>query len=274
VSDAREPFEIRVSVLSRAGGRARNEDACGYCSVRGLGCYALADGAGGHGGGDVASRIAIQTALDAFTQAPEVSVARAEALVTAANVAVMARQRVDASVGDMRSTLVVLLLDTVRRTACWAHVGDSRLYLVRQGRVIVRTRDQSLLQDMLDAGVLAAPDAAGAPHRAVLTGSLGGDDSFFPDVCGAPEPLHPGDVFLLCSDGFWDWIDEPALEATLPRAGQPDGWLQDLERRFVDRIHPGSDNYSAVAVWCGDPDPSTRFYTAAPAAASVQGDPP
>lgn len=268
-----DPVEIRVSVLSRSGGRARNEDACGYCSVQGSGCYALADGAGGHGGGDVASRIAIQSALDDFTRSPEVTVARAQALLTLANDAVMARQRIDASVGDMRSTLVVLLVDTVRRVACWAHVGDSRLYLVRQGRVQARTRDQSLLQDMLDAGVLARADAAGAPHRAVLTGSLGGEDSFFPDVRDAAEPVQPGDVFLLCSDGFWDWVDEPTLEATLPRADQPDAWLHDLERGFVDLIRPGSDNYSAVAVWCGDPDPSTRLYAVAPATAQVQGDP-
>jgi len=263
-----------VSVLSRAGGRERNEDACGYCSMRGLGCYVLADGAGGHGGGDVASRLAIETVLDAFTRRPEVSAARAADLLREANDSVMARQRTDAAVHDMRSTMVVLLLDAPRRRAFWAHVGDSRLYLLRQGQVASVTRDHSLLQNMLDAGVLAGPQAAGAPHRAVLTGSLGSEDSFYPTVLEAAQPLQPGDAFLLCSDGFWDWVEGPELEAALQRAGQPDQWLRELEQGFVGRLRQGSDNYSAIAVWCGDQDLSTRVYAVAAPATSSQGDLP
>jgi len=273
VTTAPNRFEIRVSVLSRAGGRERNEDACGYCAVEGLGCYVLADGAGGHGGGDVAARLAIETVLDGFTRRPEVSVARVASLLREANQSVMARQRADAAVYDMRSTLVLLLLDGPRRRAAWGHVGDSRLYLLRQGRVASVTRDQSLLQDMLDAGVLAAPQAAGAPHRAVLTGSLGSDDSFDPSVLEAALPLQPGDAFLLCSDGFWDWVDHAALEDALPRVGQPDQWLCELERSFAPRLRPGSDNYSAIAVWFGDQDLATRAYAAAAPATPTEGDP-
>ena len=266
-----DPIELRVSVLSRTGGRERNEDACGYCSVRGLGSYVLADGAGGHGGGDVAARVAIQTVLDAFTAAPEVSAAAAGALIAAANAAVIERQRGGGVLADMRSTLVLLLVDARRRHAFWAHAGDSRLYLLRGGRVVVRTRDQSLLQDMLDAGMLSGGRAGTAPNRAVLTGSLGGTDSFFPVVTPAPQPLQAGDAFLLCSDGFWDWVDDRALESAWRGATQPDEWLHALEAGFADRMRAGSDNYSAIAVWCGDPDPSTRLYPAA-SASTTSGD--
>jgi serine/threonine protein phosphatase PrpC len=273
MSDVAAPFEVRVSVLSRVGGRERNEDACGYCSVRGLGCYVLADGAGGHGGGDVASRIAIQAVLDDFTRAPEVSAVRAGALAAAANDAVIARQRVDAAVADMRSTLVVLLLDAPGRRASWAHVGDSRLYLFRQGALAHRTRDHSLLQDLIDAGMLSDAAAAGAPHRAVLTASLGGEDSFFPTASDDRATLGRGDAFLLCSDGFWDWLDDAALARSLESAVEPDQWLLGLEQGFRDRLRPGSDNYSAIAVWCGDQDMSTKVYPAAPPAATNEGGP-
>lgn len=273
MNDVEAAFEVRVSVLSRVGGRERNEDACGYCSVRGLGCYMLADGAGGHGGGDVASRVAIQAVLDDFTRAPEVSAHRAGALAAAANDAVIARQRVDASVADMRSTLVVLLLDAPGRRASWAHVGDSRLYLVRQGRLAQRTRDHSLLQNLIDAGMLSDSAAAGAPHRAVLTASLGGEDSFFPTTDEGAATLRRGDAFLLCSDGFWDWVEDATLARSLEHAVEPDQWLLGLERGFRDRLRPGSDNYSAIAVWCGDQDMTTRLYAAAPPAAANEGDP-
>jgi serine/threonine protein phosphatase PrpC len=252
--------DLRVSVLSRTGGRSRNEDACGFWSDGDRGCYVLADGAGGHGGGDVAARIAVETVLATFAAGPVVSPRSVSVLISDANDAVMARQRQDASVDDMRSTLIVLQVDAVSRSVIWGHLGDSRLYRFRDGRFVGRTRDHSLLEDMIESGLLATGSAGRAVDRNVLTGSLGSVDTFFPAVIDTLVELREGDAFLLCSDGFWDHVDTTAMERTLAESSMPDAWLVRMEEAILPRLRTGSDNYSAVAVWFGDDDPSTRLF--------------
>jgi serine/threonine protein phosphatase PrpC len=249
--------DLKVSVLSRTGGRQRNEDACGFWSADGRGCYVLADGAGGHGGGDVASRVAVETVLSAFASEPDVSPRSVQQAIARANEAILSRQRIDTSVGDMRSTLVVLQIDLNHRRAIWGHLGDSRLYVFRQGRVVGCTRDHSLLEDVIAAGVIAPDSGKALPDRNVLTGSLGSADTFFPAVPATSLPLRDGDAFLLCSDGFWDHLDPPSMERALQRTALPDSWLLEMEGALTPRLQAGSDNYSAIAVWCGDQDFAT-----------------
>jgi serine/threonine protein phosphatase PrpC len=250
-------MELKVSVLSRTGGRRRNEDACGFWSADGRGCYVLADGAGGHGGGDVASRIAVETVLGSFASAPDVSSRSVHQAIERANEAILSRQRSDAAVGDMRSTLVVLQIDMTRGQAIWGHLGDSRLYVFRQGSVVGCTRDHSLLEDVVTAGFVAPDSGRSLPDRNVLTGSLGSAETFFPAVPDTSLPLREGDAFLLCSDGFWDHLDPQSMERALQRTALPDAWLLEMERVLAPRIQEGSDNYSAIAVWCGDQDFAT-----------------
>ncbi len=250
-------MELKVAVLSRTGGRERNEDACGFWSSDGRGCYVLADGAGGHGGGDVASRIAVETVLGNFALAPEVSSRSVKQGIEHAQEAILSRQRIDAAVSDMRSTLVLLQIDMTRRQASRGHLGDSRLYMFRQGGLVGCTRDHSLLEDVIAARFVAPGSGGVLPDRNVLTGSLGSFDTFFPAVPEASLPLREGDAFLLCSDGFWDHLDAPSMERALQRTALPDAWLLEMERVLVPRIREGSDNCSAIAVWCGDQDFAT-----------------
>lgn len=251
---------FRVSVLSKVGGRERNEDACGYWAGGGspLACYVLADGAGGHGGGDVASRIAVQSVLDQYASLPQASPASVLQLLAGANNSIMRRQRLDPRLADMRSTMVLLEVDAQRLCAFWGHVGDSRLYCFKQGRVTMRTKDHSLVQNMLDAGLARPGSAVSSSDRNVLTSSLGGEDCFSPSTSDQPYPIGDGSVFLLCSDGFWSALGDRDMESSLQNSDTPDSWLRAMEHVFIDRLRPGADNYSAIALWYCDESEHTR----------------
>lgn len=244
-------MECRISALSRAGGRERNEDACGYLEANGIVCCVLADGAGGHGGGDVASRLVVQSILNYFVARPDASAESVNALLHNANEVVLSQQQKDASVADMHSTIVVLVFDPRIRTAVWGHVGDSRLYLLRNGTISLRTRDHSLIQSMVDVGILTEDDASNHCERNVLVAAVGSREPFNPTLVDAPVRLLDGDAFLLSSDGFWGLVSDAEIEGSLCDASSPDDWLERLEQKVAGQMKAGSDNYSAIAVWCG-----------------------
>jgi PPM family protein phosphatase len=255
--------DVQVSVLSKIGGRARNEDACGYWSAERspFACFVLADGAGGHGGGDVASQVSVQAVLDHYALDPDASPEHVLAMLKRANQSVMARQACEQHLSDMRSTMVVLQIDTQSQSACWGHVGDSRLYCFRGGQLERRTKDHSLLQELLDAGLAHLPAAASDPSRNLLTGSLGGDDCFTPTATDQLYSFDSDCAFLLCSDGFWSELSEDDMRSTLCLADSPQRWISSLEQRFLGRIAPGSDNYSAIALWFKRPPQPVPTHT-------------
>lgn len=251
-------MECLVSAFSRVGGRERNEDACGYLEKDGVVCCVLADGAGGHRGGDVASRICVQTVLEEFVRKPEVSTTVVSDMLNSANEAVIKQQREDATVNDMRSTLVVLLFDATRRIAVWGHVGDSRLYHFRNGAISLRTRDHSLIQTMIDSGLVQEDDVKKHAERNILIASIGSSDAFQPSVLAMPLPLNDGDAFLLCSDGVWNLVEDIDIEQSLGRATSSENWLLDLENLVSPRLGKGSDNYTALGIWCGEVSENMR----------------
>ncbi|UCE30807.1 MAG: serine/threonine-protein phosphatase [Burkholderiales bacterium] len=251
-------MDVRLSVLSKVGGRDRNEDACGYSTEGDTICCVLCDGAGGHGGGDVAARTAVDSVLESFASRPTATPDTIHTLIAEANEAVNRTQLSSRDLSDMRATIVVVALDANPGIAVWGHVGDSRLYGFRGGYIQCRTRDHSLVQSMLDAGYIDEATACHGPSRNVLTGSLGVRDGFEPEIVAQPLSLEPGDAFLLCSDGFWEYVDEREMESALQRASSPDDWLARMEHSVLNRGRKGQDNYSAMALWYGEVNLATQ----------------
>jgi serine/threonine protein phosphatase PrpC len=239
------PFQTHV--LSRPGRRPSNEDAAGTAgSASGPACWVLADGLGGHRGGGEAARAAVDHVEGAFAARPEVSADRLRDLVDGAHAAVRTRQAAEPDLDAMRTTLVVLLADAGR--AAWAHVGDSRLYFFRQGRLARQTHDHSVPGSLVAAGALDPADVRGHPDRNGLLRSLGQAEPVGAEVLDPPVAVAPGDAFLLCSDGFWEPVREAEMEAELAKAASPAAWLAGLEDRLLARLEPDHDNYTAVAV--------------------------
>ena len=238
-------LNVTVAALSRTGQRACNEDAFGYWEGAGRLVAVLCDGAGGHGGGQAAARVAVSQVLESFAPHPEFSPQALQRLVQAANDAVLAQQVAGTATADMRTTIVVLLLDLQSGAALWAHAGDSRLYRWHGTRLLGHTRDQSLEQQLRDAGL----DSRGA-HAGQLTSALGSREGFELAVLDAPQVLEPGDALLLCSDGVWSVLDEGALAASVAGCSGPQAWVDSLEAGVRRAGRRDQDNYSALAVWC------------------------
>lgn len=248
-------ISVRTAMLSEPGGREANEDACGWWNQEGHLCAVVADGAGGHQGGQVASRLAVRALLSRFSESPVATAAELEALVRETNRAVLDGRASSPGLAEMYTTIVCLSADLRQGTISWVHCGDSRLYWFRDGRLMERTRDHSLVQALVDAGVLEEDQIRTHPRRSTLQSALGMQEG---DLTLASQPAAPpfegANAFLLCSDGVWEHLSDATLEDLLGRSGGPDDWLEAIGACISQAVRPDGthDNYTALAVWLTD----------------------
>jgi PPM family protein phosphatase len=233
--------------ISRGGGRDMNQDAAEHCIAEEWACWVLADGLGGHGGGEEASRLATEAVMQAFQAHAECSPSALRTYIEFARQAVVKRQEENPMLNGMRTTLVVLVSDM--RQALWAHVGDTRLYLFREGQLARQTRDHSVPQAMVDAKKIDAGEIRHHEDRNRLLRSIGGKEEVRATIEEHPHTLRPGDAFLLCTDGFWEYVTETAMEVDLAKSATPADWLRFMELRIRSEAPQDQDNYSAVAIF-------------------------
>jgi serine/threonine protein phosphatase PrpC len=249
-------MQLEISVLSNPGGRERNEDACGFWTADGCTFAVVSDGAGGHGGGDVASRLAVRVILASFQARPACTGDAIADALTGAHRAIVDQQPTRTELNGMRATATVLAIDTVHHTAVWGHVGDTRLYCFRAGAIVAQTKDHSVVQKMVDAGYLAQAAIRQSLQRSKLFAALGHNEDFVTAIESTPFAVLPGDVFLLCTDGFWEYVDESTMQATLAAAKTPAEWLRNMVDDVVQRGGREQDNFSALAVFCSEGVPA------------------
>ncbi len=220
--------------------RPRNEDA--FVDRGDIGLWAVADGAGGHGAGDVASAAVAEALRDL---PPGLSAAELLAQVRLRVGAVHADLQARAAAagpGRIIATTLVLLLARGGHYAClWA--GDSRAYLLRDGAFTRLTRDHSLVQDLVDGGVIDEDAAEGHPQANVITRAVGGQGGLELDKVSAR--FAAGDLFFLCSDGVFKAVPEAEIGAMLA-AGQ--GAAAVIEAALA---RGARDNVTAVVVRAG-----------------------
>ena len=237
---------VDTAMLSHAGGRRSNQDSFGYEANQIKGCWVVADGLGGHAGGETASRMAVDEVLAAFRQKPDVSPSFIENCLQTAHQAIQLKAAVAYELASMRTTLVVLTC--TGNSAVWGHVGDSRLYWFRRGKIVHQTKDHSVPQMLVDAGKLDPLKLRGHEDQNRLTRALGQTGSLKTSVLSEPIDLQPGDAALLCSDGIWTYVLELELEADWEKAASAAEYLALLERRVLERAESEHDNYTAIAV--------------------------
>jgi PPM family protein phosphatase len=222
--------------------RSENEDSLFVRSP----IFVVADGMGGAQAGEVASK----AAADAFDRdLPEASPERfLRETIEAANRRIHELAHADPSRAGMGTTITAAIVDARKEEVAIGHVGDSRAYRLRRGRLERLTRDHSLVEEMRRKGQITDAQAEDHPQRSIITRALGPEPEVEVDV--QTVPAAPGDVFLLCSDGLTTMVDEERIAAVLSATTS----MREAVRTLVDEANGagGRDNITALAFRLGD----------------------
>lgn len=266
------PFDsLEITALSDVGSvRQYNEDSVAVDPERGI--VVLADGMGGHRAGEVASRMATDILMEGLAAAADrfrpnarrhTPAAAVTECIRRANRTIFETGRADPRHFGMGTTLALAVFYDDEVTL--AHVGDSRVYRVREGRMQLLTRDDSLLRDQVELGVISAAEARKSHNRSLVTRALGVFDSVAPHV--QQDRALPGDLYLVCSDGLNDLVEDDdielilaSLDANLPlaalhlvQAAKDNGGLDNVSV-IVARVRAafparGAGAYARLAAW-------------------------
>jgi serine/threonine protein phosphatase PrpC len=208
--------------------------------------FVLADGMGGHAAGEVASRLAVDSVIDRWTTGdPLVPPQGLRSVARTANEEIIDAARAPGRRG-MGTTFLALTLSG--REAHLAHVGDARAYLVRNGECRQLTNDHSRVGEMMRMKLITPEQAATHPARSQLTQSLGADPLVRVDLIR--EPLHTGDVFVLCCDGIWDVVTRAEIAEAAGELGSTLRHPVELAEHLVDTAikRESADNVTALVV--------------------------
>ena len=243
-------MKFSVFQVSRKGGREKNEDRMGYCYTRQSALFLMADGMGGHPQGEVAAQLALQGMTNLYQKrARPLLYSVAEFLgeaVLAAHHQILRYAGERGMLDTPRTTLVGAVLQA--GTATWVHCGDSRLYVVRDGQLLTRTRDHSYLEQGQDHSLIRPEGVS----RHVLFTCLGSPSRPLFDVTG-PIKLKKGDKILLCSDGLWGSLDEAAIVGHLSASSVSEA-IPELVEIALRKGGSHGDNVTAMALEWETPD--------------------
>jgi serine/threonine protein phosphatase PrpC len=243
-------LRVEYAELSLQGGRDSNQDRVSVAVGEEAALLIACDGMGGHAEGDRAAEIAQQTVVERFWQATQplldplgflhLSLGAAHGNVVALAPRLPIEQR-------PRATCAVCVVQ--QTSAYWAHIGDSRVYHLRAGQVRERTRDHSHVELLMREGVISAGQMQNHPMRNFVESCLGGE-AILPEMALNPRrSLLPGDLLLVCTDGFWANLDETVIGSAFSTLGLSLGdTLSALSAQAVLNAGGGSDNTSVAAL--------------------------
>ncbi len=242
-------MKFSVFQVSRRGGREKNEDRMGYSYTRESVMFALADGMGGHPEGEVAAQLALQTLSALFQKEARPQISNVTEFLAMALMAAhhqIIRYASEKGMLDTpRTTLVACVVQNGQAT--WVHCGDSRLYFMRDGEMVTRTRDHSYVEQHA-AGIIKLERL----NRNVLFTCLGSPTKPVYDVSG-PHSLQQGDRIMLCSDGLWGSVNDNDIVHTMCKAPVANV-VPDVVELGLRQGGEHSDNVTVIAMEWETPD--------------------
>lgn len=240
-------MKITYSFFSDKGDRKVNEDYTQYAQYEGKELFLLADGLGGHGQGDVASKFVLNTIAELFSQGKT----DLPSCILTAQEGLLEEQRKRKAKESMKTTMTALLLEN--NIAKLYHVGDSRGYFFQGKKLKFRTLDHSIPQMLVASGEIEEKDIRNHPDRNRLIRVMGisWEEPKFQE--SEEFPLKGKESFLLCSDGFWEYIEEKQMKKILAHAKTAEEWVLKMAEEVLKNGHKNPetnmDNHSAVGVF-------------------------
>lgn len=236
-------LNISYGQLSNAGNRAVNEDSLDYLITDDSFGFILCDGLGGHGNGDAASRLVVETIKKELGQSKSME----ESIIEAQNALIIKQEALHAK-DSMKTTVTCLTISD--DMAKFGHVGDSRIYYFEKAKYKLRSQDHSVPQMLVNRGDIKESEIRHHEDRSRLLRVMGTDWDKPKYQIVDKIPLTKYSSFLLCSDGFWELIDEKMMCKTLKKAKTPQEWLLNMESIVLANGQgTNMDNYSAIAVF-------------------------
>ncbi|HEY5602984.1 MAG TPA: protein phosphatase 2C domain-containing protein [Gammaproteobacteria bacterium] len=235
-----------ISKASRLGNRKSNQDRMGVVENRHAVLLVVADGLGGHAGGDLAAETVVDCAIRLFNSAAH-PIQKPALLI---NEIFLRAQRDVLSLANARtppiqarSTCVVCIIQD--GFACWGHLGDSRLYVIRNQAVVTRTIDHSRVENLFQQGLITEQEKSNHPDKNLITRCIGSENHRPQPTISVPFPLERNDVILLCSDGFWSPLPDQDLINGVQKQNFNDV-IEDLTSDAEETSYPNSDNISVI----------------------------
>ena len=242
-------MEIEYADVSVVGHREENQDRVTVAAGEQAALLIAVDGMGGHSDGAAAAEAARASLLASFWQQAHplfdplgflhLAIGRAHEDVVALGAGLAAEAR-------PRATCAICLVQN--GAAYWAHVGDSRVYQIRGGELVRRTRDHSHVEQLLRDGLISEAEVHGHPMRNFVECCLGGDPLLPEMAISTRQVLRGGDLLLVCTDGLWANLSDPEMGAVWKGAPRLRDTLQELCKLAVLRAAPHSDKTSAAAL--------------------------
>lgn len=203
---------LEYAIRTNIGDSSINEDFAGSITNKnGLQAFALADGLGGHGGGDIAATLAVEAVLDTVSETNDATVSLLEKCFVQAQNLVLENRSNSGRRREMKTTLTVMLAD--KDKILWGHIGDSRLYHCRKGKIKSCTMDHSVAQLLVNSHKISRDEQCHHEDRSILLRAVGtpwSTTTGFQTDCKGIRP-RKGDTFVLCSDGAWEWVVDQRL---------------------------------------------------------------
>lgn len=236
-------MDLSYETLTNRGERRVNEDCLGVTVRADSVVFVLCDGLGGHGNGDAASSHVVSMMDYCINKGMSVE----DSIIECQNT-LLERQRVEHREDSMKTTFTCLVING--DNARFVHVGDSRIYWFEKGKYRLRSQDHSVPQMLVNSGMIKEEDIRHHEDRSRLLRVMGTEWNSPKYQWGEKIVLTKDSTFLLCSDGFWELIDEKMMTKLLKKSGTPGEWLMKMEQEILKNGRgTNMDNYSAIAVY-------------------------
>ncbi len=249
-------MKLLTSSLCKQGGREYNQDFLDLSVADDGACLVVCDGLGSYYGSEVGSRICATNIIETYSKIKALDRERAvrpefcsSYIQTAHNRVIDEKER-NPHIKSSCTTVACVVTDF--RTTVMSHIGDTRVYFFKNSKLHFQTKDHSLSQIAVEMGRIPLRDIRSHKDQNKLTRVLGSDYYIPPDCDIYNTPLQPGDGFILCTDGFWEYVYEEEMEEDLRTSATPDEALAKMELRLLERVSKFNDNYSAIVAQVKD----------------------